>query len=244
MVGVILAAGTGSRFKQSSNENNYKILEKISGQYLIEFALENLAKLNIDETIIVVGEQGESIKTAIGHHYKNIDIVYVSQSNQLGLINAFVQALPFIKDDGVVFQLADEVFVDLKTETAKECLSSCDADFYCGITYETNPDKIKGNFSVETDNCLTIKNCVEKPTAIINNIKGTGFCIFKQEAIAVLKKNYNATSNFPYDLCDFFNLMITNGKAGKAFCIAEKEFNINTNADLEEARNYISEKIK
>lgn len=242
MVGVILAAGIGSRFKESSSDQNYKILEKISGYYLIEYALENLVKLNINKTIIVIGEHGDLIKAAIGYNYKNIDIFYVSQSNQLGLMNAFFQAVPEINDSGVVLQLADEIFVDLKIDNIKECLNSFDADFYCGITYEANPDKIKCNFSVETAHDLTIKNCVEKPVTIINNIKGTGFCIFKSQAITFLKNNYNAIDNTPYDLCDFFNLMIAFGKIGKAFCIAEKEFNINTNEDLKEARNYILEK--
>lgn len=238
MIGVILAAGNGSRLKESKGEQCCKILEKVSNQRLIEFALKNLVELKINKVLVVVGEHGDLIRQEIGNSYENMDITYIPQSSQLGLINAFVQALPYINNETVVFQLADEIFVEMKADAINQCLASA-TDFYCGITYEQSPDKIKGNFSVEIDSHGNIKKCVEKPTQIINNIKGTGFCIFKSAATDFLSTVYNEVENTPYDLCDFINLMTTNNICGKILEIAKKEFNINTMADLEEAQLFL-----
>lgn len=243
MVGVILAAGDGTRFKNSTENNCCKTLKKINNNYLIEFSLNNLVKLNVSEIYIVVGKQAELIKTAIGNEYKEIKISYVQQEHQHGLINAFVQAISFIKNkEDVVLQLADEIFFKLNTEHIKTLVEQTNFDFYCGVTYEQNPQKIKNNFSVETDENSIIKNCIEKPSAIINNLKGTGLCIFRSNCVQLLKKMYNENTNTPEDLCCYMNNLIAQGKKGIAFVAAEKEFNINTSADLEEAQAFFLKK--
>ena len=107
------------------------------------------------------------------------------------------------------------------------------------MTYEHNTQKIKNNFSVEVDENSIIKNCIEKPSVIINNLKGTGLCIFRNDCVQLLKKMYNENTNTPGDLCCYMNNLIAQGKKGVAFVAAEKEFNINTSADLEEAQSFL-----
>lgn len=237
MVGVILAAGDGTRLKNNLSEDCCKVLQKVNNQYLIEYALNNLVELGVKEVYIVVGKHHDLIKRVIGNVYKNLTVFYVYQPQQKGLINAFVQALTFVQDN-VVLQLADEIFAGLKTSEIKEQINSMDFDFLCGITYENNRDKIKNNFSVECDEMSIIKKCTEKPDIVINNNKGTGFCIFRAETLNLLKEVYNETDNYPRELCDFINYLTVNGKKAVARCIAEKEFNINTLSDLEEARAF------
>lgn len=239
MIGIILAAGGGTRLKDSAGEDFCKVLQKVNNTHLIEFALNNLIALNITDALVVVGSYGELIKQAIGYEYKGLKITYVQQLNQIGLGNAFVQALKQMRGaDNVILQLADEIFIDFKSKEIKELISADEYDFYCGVTYETNREKIKANYSVETDENLIIKKCTEKPTLVVNDIKGTGFCVFKSEALQYLKNKYNETDNVPNDLCDYMNFLVAEGKRGLAFCLAEKEFNINTISDLEEAREF------
>lgn len=238
MVGIILAAGNGERLKKSSGTDGCKAWTKIHHMHLIEFALENLMQLNINKVVIVVGKQGDLIKDAIGYEYKDLEVSYVYQSNQKGLINAFVQALQVI-DDSVVLQLADEIFIDLKADDVKNYINEMDCDFYCGITYEDNQEKIRNNFSVETDENSFIRKCIEKPSIVTNNIKGTGFCIFKHNVVKWLKDTYDEITNTPNDLCDFLNSLVNENKKGLAFCLAQKEFNINTLSDLEEVKAFL-----
>lgn len=240
MIGVILAAGDGKRLKNSSNEDCCKPLIRIEEKMLIEYALDNLVELNISDAYIVVGKELEQIRAAVGDRYRSIRVNYVLQPEQNGLMNAFVQALNVMKcNETVVLQLSDEIFVDMKTEMVKKSIDAGEYDFYCGVTPESDPQKIKNNFSVDADEDFVIRKCTEKPEIVINNIKGTGFCVFNAEVLEMLKNNYDYDANMPYDLCDYINWLIHEGKKGIALCFAEKEFNINTFADLSEAQNYL-----
>ena len=92
MVGVILAAGNGTRL---NIENCCKPLLKINDIPLIEYSLNNLVKLGINNAYIVAGKHLNLIKDNIGNNYKGVRIFYVYQAEQKGLINAFVSALNF-----------------------------------------------------------------------------------------------------------------------------------------------------
>ncbi len=240
MVGIILAAGNGVRLKNSTGGDGCKALRKINDSYLIEYALKNFVDLEIDKVVIVVGKQGELIKSTLGYEYNGMALSYVHQPHQKGLINALMQALNTIENnESIVLQLADEIFVNLEVENIKNYISEMACDFYCGFTYEDNAEKIKGNFSIETDENSIMKECTEKPTIIVNKIKGTGFCIFKYNSVQILKSIYSEDDNTPNDLCDFLNYLISNNKKGLAFCLAEREFNINTASDITEAEAFL-----
>lgn len=240
MVGVILAAGDGKRLKESRQEDCCKPLIKIKGKRLIEYALDNLVELEADKAYIVVGKEGNLIKKILGDQYNGLELFYVVQPEQLGLINAFTYAINIIGcSETVVLQLSDEIFVGLEIEKIKNCIKDGAYDFYCGVTFEEDPEKIKKNFSVDVYDEGIIRKCVEKPTNIVNNIKGTGFCVFNSEALKLLNNKKDKEVELLHDLCDYINYMIVKGNKGLAFCIARKEFNINTFADLFEVQSFL-----
>ena len=240
MIGVILAAGDGTRLKKSTGQDICKSLRTIKDKHLIEFALNNLVDLGITEVYIVVGKQGDSIKDSIGEKYKSLNVNYVCQSQQKGLVDALVQALKVIDDDKtVVLQLADEIFIELNTQAIKNELETKNFDFYCGITLEENEEKIKNNFSVETDSDSLLIKCIEKPQVVINNIKGTGFTIFSGSTQKIIKDTYETSPENVHDLCDCFNYLVANGYRGLALSVADREFNINTALDIKEAESFL-----
>jgi dTDP-glucose pyrophosphorylase len=245
MVGVILAAGDGKRLKNSKNEDCCKPLIKINEKSLITYALDNLAQLKVSEAYVVVGKEGSLIRDSIGSEYENIKLHYVYQQEQKGLIDAFVQALKVIHDDeNIILQLSDEVFVDLNIELIKLALETEKFDFYCGVTLEENPEKIRNNFSVETDNDSSIIRCTEKPEFVIDNIKGTGFSIFTGKTQKIIKETYELEPDKLCDLCDSFNYLVDLGYCGSTFFVARKEFNINTVLDLIEAESFLNSERK
>lgn len=234
MIGVILAAGDGTRLKQSAGEESCKALTKVRGSCLIEFALSNLKELGIPEACIVVGKHGDRIRETIGTEYRGIRIHYVHQKQRKGLMHAFVQSLETVGDRNVVLQLADEIFLNLNTRQILLRMDGGQADFYCGITYEQNPEKIRQNYSLETGESDRIRDCWEKPAVVTNNMKGTGFCFFRRSALEVLRQSYSDADNTPRELCDYIRLLLDRGQQGCVVQVAEKEFNINTLADLED----------
>lgn len=241
MIGIILAAGNGTRLKTSRNNNACKPLTEINNTPLIMYSLENLRKMKIDQAWIVVGKEGELIKQAIGNTYKDLSLCYIPQFEQKGLIHALMCALTALEADApVVLQLSDEIFVNIQTENILRSIHSGNYDFLCGITLEEDPEKIKSNYSVELDRNNIIMHCTEKPVVVTNNIKGTGFCYFSTVAVQFLKLRYNSESNQPRDLCDYMNMLIQENQKGLALQIAEKEFNINTSADFIEAQQALA----
>lgn len=240
MIGVILAAGDGTRLKKSTGQDICKALRKINNKYLIEFALDNLIVLEANEAYIVVGKQGDLIRNAIGDKYKSLNVLYVCQPQQKGLMNAFVQALKAMDcDETVILQLSDEIFIDLETESIKNAIKTEKVDFYCGVTFEENPEKIKNNFSVETNDDSLLIKCTEKPQVVTDNIKGTGFSIFNGKTQKMITETYETEPDMLYDLCDCFNYLVASGYRGLTLNVAKKEFNINTVSDLTEAENFM-----
>ena len=233
MIGIILAAGKGERLTKDTGIEIAKALVQVGGKRLIEFALENMLSIKVEKIYIVVGEHKSSIIEAVGDEYKGIPVYYVVQSKAIGLMNAVSKVLPFCDTDAAVY-LSDEIFLNSNPSLLDE-VKTRTQDFICGIVYEKNPEKIKGNYSVLCDEEGFIVRTKEKPKEIINNIKGTGFCIFGKDCMDILKQNYTEELNQPCDLCDFMNLLISSGKKGKCLEIAEEQINVNTKQDLDYA---------
>lgn len=241
MIGIILAAGDGARFNDSTGYVSCKAMNKINDKYLIQFSLDNLVSLGITECIIVVGSFSDVIRNFVKDNYKGIKIRYVEQTLRKGVIHALICAISqLLTDECIVLQLADEVFSDFNSEAIIATVEKKEYDFYCGITYEDNKEKIKTNYSVEVDVSMQLTGCTEKPEAVTNNIKGTGFCVFNKNCLAALEEIYNETENIPYDLCDYMNHLISFDKKGLCIPVAQKEFNINTYDELKEATDYFS----
>ncbi|MBR0414512.1 MAG: NTP transferase domain-containing protein [Clostridia bacterium] len=233
MIGIILAAGMGRRLMKDTGIDRSKALVKVGGKRLIDYSLENLNLMQVDKIYIVVGEHKNDIVDAVGDSYHGIPIAYVIQSEPIGLINAISKVLPFC-DTGAVVQLSDEIFININTAFLKSFQNQT-ADFLCGIIREKEPERIKENYAVMADKQGNLISTREKPTEIVNDLKGTGFCIFSKDCMDLLKSAYSEEKNVPCDLCDFMNLLIWEGKKGKCFEVADTEININTKADLDYA---------
>lgn len=235
MTGLILAAGKGTRLFQHGSAGGCKPLVEVHGKKLLSYALDNLLCLGINRAVVVVGEHADAIKRLYGNTYKGIRLVYAFQEKQNGIVSAILSAEPYITDE-IALQLSDEIFVGLKP--LPEAWNR-GADFAVGYVTEADKNKIKGNYSIDTDADGTVLRCTEKPTEVFNPYKGTGFCLFKKEMLDILRAFYESETNEPNDLCDFINLLIRQGRRGRIFEVADAEININTEHDLQQARTMI-----
>ena len=229
MIGLILAGGNGMRF---SEEGCCKPLLKINGIYLMEYSLQNLAALGVSEAVIVVGRYGPEIREAFGNEYRGISLRYIVQPSPLGLMNALFVAAGVLKDETVVLQLSDEIYLSPYFQSIREM---ADADFLCGYTVPEDPEQIKENYALLCDG-QTILHAEEKPAQAIGEKKGVGFCVFRRECFTVLKQTYGGGSETA-NLCDFINLLLNHGKRGVAAEIAKEEININNRQKYLYAKN-------
>ncbi len=209
-----------------------KPLVEVHGKNLLSYALDNLLLLGVRQAVIVVGKYADAIKHVYGDVYKDIQLQYAYQEAPSGIANAILSAEPYINDD-FALQLSDEIFLRLKP---MEAPFQFGADFAVGFVKEADDNKIKGNYSIDLDAQGRVLKCTEKPSTTVNHYKGTGFCFFRKATLNTLKAFYDADQNQPADLCDFINLLISKGSNGCILEIADAEININTEQDLQRAR--------
>ncbi|MBQ7645670.1 MAG: NTP transferase domain-containing protein [Clostridia bacterium] len=239
MIGVILAAGMGTRFNNTAEEKCCKVIKNIADAPLISYALDNLASLGIERVCIVVGEYAAQIRSVAGDIYKGMKITYARQNDQIGIVNALMCAIKTMEQgDDIVLQLADEILIRFNYNLIRREMMNPEYDFFCGFTPENNDDIIKKNYSIELEGAK-LKHCTEKPAVVNNKKKGTGFCFFRKIAVDYLTNIYNEQANTPNNLCDYINCLLSGGLNGTAVCVADKEFNINTLSDLIEAEYYL-----
>jgi bifunctional UDP-N-acetylglucosamine pyrophosphorylase / glucosamine-1-phosphate N-acetyltransferase len=86
----ILAAGRGTRMKSALP----KVLHCLGGRSLLERVLESCGSISPSRRMVIVGYQGEQVKTAL-QSYDGLE--FVDQTQQLGTGHAIQQLLPHLK---------------------------------------------------------------------------------------------------------------------------------------------------
>lgn len=98
MQAIILAAGCGSRLKQS-NKGNPKALIKLDQAHLIEYQISILRYFGVNDICIVIGYEGEIIKSVIGDQCHYIENTKYANTNSL---YSLWLARDWVNDDLVV----------------------------------------------------------------------------------------------------------------------------------------------
>jgi bifunctional UDP-N-acetylglucosamine pyrophosphorylase/glucosamine-1-phosphate N-acetyltransferase len=87
---IVLAAGLGTRMKSK----RHKVLHHVCGKPMILHILDELDKLNLDQIIVVLGQQREQVQSVIEGR---ADIAY--QAEQLGTGHAVQAAMASLRED-------------------------------------------------------------------------------------------------------------------------------------------------
>ena len=98
---VILAAGNGTRMRSATP----KVLHTLAGKPMLERVLDTATALQPDGIHVIIGYQGERLKTTFSDRSVN----WVWQKEQLGTGHAVMQALPHIPKDARVLVLSADV---------------------------------------------------------------------------------------------------------------------------------------
>ena len=114
---VILAAGKGTRMKSDL----VKVLHPLLGLPMLSYSIDlSLDGIKAEKTIVVVGYQADQIK----ERFKNRQIQFALQKEQLGTGHAALQAIPFLKTfTGTVLILCGDVPL-VKTETLRSFMDA------------------------------------------------------------------------------------------------------------------------
>ncbi|NMM14141.1 MAG: bifunctional UDP-N-acetylglucosamine diphosphorylase/glucosamine-1-phosphate N-acetyltransferase GlmU [Rhodoferax sp.] len=105
---VIMAAGKGTRMKSKLP----KVLHRLAGRALLQHVVDTAAALAARQVVIVTGHGAIEVEAALADKTgatAQFDINFVRQEPQLGTGHAMQQAVPVLKDDGMVVVLSGDV---------------------------------------------------------------------------------------------------------------------------------------
>lgn len=239
---LILAGGKGKRIEKISvNKNKCLIeVEKMHSKPLIEYSLDYAVALpDISEIVIVVGYKAEDITNRYGNVYNGKPIKYVLQPKLRGLVNAIECAEKSINGENFMLMLGDELMIGPRHIEMIKKFNKENLFGICGVLPVGDKNLVKKTYNIVQKEDGVILRLVEKPSTPVNNIMGTGNCIFKNEIFDYIKETPINQERGEKELVDLIQHAIDSGHVFKSFDICDKYFNINCEEDFIEAKFFL-----
>jgi dTDP-glucose pyrophosphorylase len=235
---LMLAGGRGNRVNELTTDGN-KCMIQVHDKPLIEHNLECISSLDINEIILVVGYQAESIVNHLGIDFKGKTIRYVIQTNQQGLVHAIECAQKAIDGDEFLLMLGDEMLLKPRHfDMLNEFISNDGVFGLCGVVRAGDKSQISKTYALIQGEHNIIHRLIEKPRKILNEFQGTGQCLFRNSIYDYIKYTPIHCERKEKELPDLIQCAIDDGMLIKSFEIGEKYANINTCEDLEIAETF------
>jgi len=239
MKALILAGGRGKRLEGTCNDKN-KCMIILKGKPLIEYSLDCAAQADVSEIVIVVGYKAEEIINTYGNKYKGKSIKYVIQREQKGLVHAIESAKETIGNEDLMLMLGDELMIRPKHREMVKKYRKENLFALCGVVTVEDIDLIKKTYAIIQGQDDRIFRLIEKPLKPMNNIMGTGNCIFRNEILSYIPQTPINQKRGEKELPDLIQCAIDEGNVVKSFAICERYFNINSEDEIKEAVSYFA----
>lgn len=222
---VILAAGHSKRFWPLNLR--HKGLFKIMGRPLIFYAIENLKKAGIKETIIVQGPKKDIEKGLKKYRFQNFKIKYLIQDKPLGTGDALKRAKNFVQEKFLVLN-GDDFY---STRDIKKCLKKK----FC-ILLKTVQDP--QNFGQVLVGKSKVKKLVEKPKREVSKLVNTGLYLLDK---SIFNLEMKKSERGEHELVDFLGKLIKEKKLD--FEISKNWISISYPWDLFNINEFLLNKI-
>jgi bifunctional UDP-N-acetylglucosamine pyrophosphorylase/glucosamine-1-phosphate N-acetyltransferase len=237
---VILAAGQGTRMKSSRP----KVLHRLGGQPLVEYALAAAQSLTDQRPVLVIGHGADAVRSALGER-----VVYVAQAEQLGTGHAVQQAAPVLagRCDHVLVTYGDMPL--LQPSTLRALVE----------TQARNPGPLT-MLTVISEDLRDFGRVVRSPDGPVHAIVEETQATPEQKRITELNAGaycfkadwlWDALPRLPlspkgeYYLTDLVHLAVADGGRVEAVTIADETevIGINTRAQLAEAEAALRQRV-
>lgn len=243
MVGVVLAAGKGTRLAELNlKHKSFAIVKK---KHIINFSLDLLIGNDesaplVNEIIIVVGYNKEVIIETLGSCYRGVPIKYVHQKELKGVAHAILTAREVIKEDFIMC-LADEILINPNLDGMIKDFYEKDAICVCGGVYDSNDFSGKP-IAYDLDSENRILKVTEKPEIYPNDFRGVGECIFKKECLEYLSKLKPNAKRGELEMGDWIQMAADDKGSAYIYKLADAYVNINYAKDIEIATQMLEKK--
>jgi UDP-N-acetylglucosamine diphosphorylase/glucosamine-1-phosphate N-acetyltransferase len=231
---IILAAGKGTRMKSDLA----KVLHPLVGKPLISWALDAVAPLQPDRTVIIVGHQAEAVQSVVLENFVNTE--FALQSEMLGTGDAVKRAVPLLGGfDGDVIVTCGDVPL-LQTETLRRLIQTRRENSSAASMLVAQVDEPGSYGRVVCDDENRVLQIVEAKDASpevlgIRNVNAGTYCFDAKLLWPQLEQLTNNNKSGEYYLTDVIGFLANAGQRVDAVFVGEREMTgINTREQLEE----------
>jgi UDP-N-acetylglucosamine pyrophosphorylase len=231
---IILAAGKGTRMKSDLA----KVLHPLGGKPLISWALDAVAPLQPDRTVVIVGHQAEEVEKTVRASFTNIE--FALQNEMLGTGDAVKRAVPLLQNfEGDVIVTCGDVPL-LKTETLQRLIQTRRENNSAASMLVAQVDEPGSYGRVVCDDENRVLQIVEAKDAspevlAIRNVNAGTYCFDAKLLWPQLKQLTNANKSGEYYLTDVVGFLANDNQRVDAVFVGEREMTgINTREQLEE----------
>lgn len=238
MKALVLAGGRGTRLDDIFASKS-KCMVEVNGRPALEYSLDSVADTDIEEIIIVVGYRAEEIINHYGTEFNGKRLAYAIQWEQKGLVHAIDSAREALGGDDFMLLLGDEILANPRHRIMLDEFSRGDVFGLCGVLPVEDKDYIRRTYAILQDESRRIYRLVEKPRTALNNIMGTGNCVFSNRILDYIEITPIHHERREKELPDLIQCAVDDGQCVKAFHIATHYANINTEHDIELAAKLI-----
>ncbi len=238
MKAVIIAGGKGLRLGDLTKEKNKALLE-VYNKTLLEYNLDRAVEVKVKEIILVLCHKYEKVVEKIGLEYRGVKISYVIEKEGRGIVEAINNAKEILGQSDFILMLGDEVMINVDLKGMLKKFRNEELFCACGGVYESDKLSIKKTYSAIVNKTGRIFRLIEKPRIPLNKIKGTGYCIFRNEILDYINKTPINMYRNQKEMVDLIQCAIDDGKKVKIHKIADAYTNVNTLEDLEMAKSMI-----
>lgn len=235
---LILAGGRGRRLGDKSKFMNKCLLE-LNGRPVIENSLNYAVNSNVDEIVIVVSYMAEMIINRYGINHKGIPVKYVIQDETLGLVHAIECAGDTIDGADFFLMLGDEILMGAQHSKMIEKFNQENLFGLCGVVVQPIREKISLTYSIIQDDKNNIFRLIEKPKHPMNDLQGTGNCLFRNELYQYIEETPINQKRGEKELPDLIQCAIDDGRPVKSFRICDWYTNVNSEEDLAEVVEFM-----
>jgi glucose-1-phosphate thymidylyltransferase len=201
---IIPLAGKGTRLRPHTHLTPKPLL-KVAGRPVMDWVMDRLAGLKIEELIFITGHLKEQVESYARSRYP-APSRFIEQKVQDGTAGAINLARPFVHGPVLI------IFVDTVFEADLTLINRVDAD---GIIWAKEVEDYQRFGVVVTDKDGYMTKIVEKPSTPISKLANIG--LYYVRDVASLWQGIDATLAAPankgeYYLTDAFQWMIEHGR--------------------------------
>lgn len=240
-VGIILAAGQGTRMKS----NLPKVLHPLLGKPLVQYSLETIKSVTNQPPLVVIGHESDQVKDAVGESAR-----FVFQTEQLGTGHAVLQAEPLLREfNGLVVVVSADMPL-LRKETLSSLIQAQQGNGgpMTLLTVKGEDSHGFGRIIRSVDN--SVSAIVEEAEATLEELNiqeyNVGAYCFRSDWLwDALKEIGVSTKKGEYYLTDIVGIARNQRKRVKAISVIEtcEAMGINTRQHLAEATTLLRKRI-